>query len=90
MQLVDEEVAALDHRALRAVLARVAPPDEHLVDLEALLARRRDRLVGLDLVVDQLAVAVVAVHRDEDPALRVGDPVAARRAAEAAEHLASG
>ncbi len=43
-------------------------------------ARNLDRLVGLGLVVDQLAVAVVAVHRHQDLALRVGHPVAARRA----------
>ena len=39
-QFVDEEVPAVDHRARRAVLARVAPPDQHLVDLEALLPWR--------------------------------------------------
>jgi hypothetical protein len=65
----------------------VAPPHEHLLDLHALLARRRDRLVGLGLVVDQLAVAVVAVDRHQDVALRVGDPAAAGRTAEPAEHL---
>ena len=54
-QLVDEEVAAVDHRGLRRVLAGVAPPDEHLVDLLAFLGRHVERLVGLDLVVDQLA-----------------------------------
>ena len=37
--LVDEEVPALGHRGLRAVLAGVAPPHQHLVDLLALLAR---------------------------------------------------
>ena len=48
---------------------------------------RRDRLVGLGLVVDQLAVAVVAVHRDQDAAAGVGDTSTARGAAESAEHL---
>ena len=86
-QLVDEKVPALDHRSLGRVLAGVPPPDQHLVDLGAFLARRRHRLVGLDLVVDQLAAAVVAVHRHQHAAARVGDPVAAGVAAEPAEHL---
>src|SRR5215216_4367218 len=85
--LVDEEVAALDHRALRRVLARVAAPDQHLVDLVAHLPGRLHRLVGVGLVVDELAVAVVAVHRHEDLALRVLEPAPARRTAEPAEHL---
>src|SRR6266545_5545514 len=34
-KLVDEEVPAVDHRALRRVLPGVAPPDQDLVDLEA-------------------------------------------------------
>ena len=86
--LVDEEVTPLDHRALGRVLARLTPPDQDLVDLEPLLLRDRQRLVGLGLVVDELAVAVVAVHGDEDAALGVDDPLSARRPAEAAEHLA--
>jgi hypothetical protein len=45
------------------------------------------RLVGLRLVVDQLTLAPVRVHRDEDAALRVGDAVAARGTAEPTEHL---
>ena len=67
--------------------AGVASPDEHLVDVDAEFARRRHRLVGLGLVVDQLAVAVVAVHRHQDVARRVGDAVPAGGAAEPAEHL---
>ena len=86
-QLVDEEVPAGDHRALRRVPAGVPSPHQHLVDLDALVARLRHRLVGLGLVVDQLAVAVVAVHRHQDVAPGVGDPLAARGTAEPPEHL---
>jgi hypothetical protein len=85
--LIDEDVAAADHRGLRGVLAGVAPPDENLVDLLALLAGCRQRLVGLDLMVRQLAATVVAVHGDQDAAAGVGDPVPAGGAAEPAEHL---
>ncbi len=85
--LVDEEVPALGHGRLGAILARVAPPHQHLVDLLALLVRLGQRLVGLHLVIDEVAAAVVAVHRDQHPAARVGDPGAARVAAEAAEDL---
>ena len=65
----------------------VAAPDEHLVHLLPLLARHRDCLVGLDLVVRQLTGAVVTVHGDQDAAAGVGDPVPAGGAAEPAEHL---
>src|ERR1035437_1828360 len=85
--LVDEEVPPLDHWALRGVLARVAPPDQHLVDLLAELTGRLQRLVGLDLVVDQVAVAVIAVHGHQDAATGVCYPVPARRTREPAEHL---
>jgi hypothetical protein len=50
-QLVDEDVPALGHRGLRRVLPGVPPPDENLLDLLILQAGRRDRLIGLDLVV---------------------------------------
>src|SRR6516164_9785506 len=49
--LIDEEVPAIAHRGRRGVLASVAPPDQHLVDLLALLGRLREGLVGLDLVI---------------------------------------
>src|SRR5258708_30434841 len=42
-----------------------------------------DGLVGLDLVIDELAAAVVAIHRDQDAAARVRDPGAAGIAAAA-------
>src|SRR5713226_15389 len=58
-QFVDEEVPAVDHRGLRRVLTGVAPPDQHLVDVLALLGRRRQGLVRLDLVIGQLAGAVI-------------------------------
>jgi len=38
-------------------------------------------------VVEQVAAAVVAVHRDQDVAAGVGDPVSGRGAGEAGEHL---
>jgi hypothetical protein len=59
----------------------------HLVHLLALLAGGLHRLVGLDLVIGQLAAAVVAVHGDQEPARGVGNPVPAGGAAEPAEHL---
>ena len=86
-QVVDEDVAALDHRRLGRVLAGVAAEDEHLVDLLAFLRRRFDRLVRLDLVVEQLAAAVVAVDRDQHGRAGVGDPVPGGGAGEPGEHL---
>jgi hypothetical protein len=86
-QLVDEEVAAFDHLALGVVLAGVPAPHQDLLDVDALLPCDGERLVGLDLVVDQLAAAVVGVDRDQELALRVDDPVATGGAAEPTEHL---
>ena len=86
-EIVDEVVTAVDHRALRVVLAGDPPPHEDLLDLGPLLVRLLDCLIGLLLVIDQIAVAVVGVHRDEHGALRVGHPLTASGAAEAAEHL---
>jgi hypothetical protein len=59
------------------VLVGDATPDEHLLDLDALLARLLDRLVTLDLVVDQVAVAVVGVHGDEHGALGISHALTA-------------
>src|SRR5665811_859547 len=86
-EFVHEEVAAGHHGALRCVLARVPAPHQHLVDLDAELTSPGQRLVGLGLVVDQFAVAVVAVHRHQGVTLGVGDPLAARCTAESPEHL---
>ena len=86
-QVVNEDVPPLDHRGLGRVLAGVAAEDENLVDLLALLGRGLDRLVGLDLVVEQVTAAVVAVHRDEDGRGGVGDPVPGRRTGESGEDL---
>src|SRR5271157_5478765 len=85
-QIVDEEVAPVHHGRPRRVLPRQPPPDEHLVHLLPGLLRDIDRHVGIRLVVVESAVAVVGVHRDDDVALGVGDPVAAGVARKAAEH----
>src|SRR5208337_4684179 len=85
-QIVDEEVAPVHHGRPRRVLPRQPPPDEHLVHLLPGLRRDVDRHVGIRLVVEQSAVAVVAIHRDNDVALGVGDPIAAGVARKAAEH----
>jgi hypothetical protein len=45
------------------------------------------RFVGFGLVVDQLSIAVVAVHRHQEATFRVGDPVSARRPAESTKNL---
>ena len=62
-------------------------PDQHLIHLHALLAAAGDGLIGLSFVVDQFAIAVVAIHGYEDAALGVGNPAATCRPAESAEHL---
>jgi hypothetical protein len=86
-ELVDKEVAALHHRCLRGVLARLTAPDQHLVDFLALPECLGDCLIGLDLVIGHIAAAVIAVHGDQHAAAGVGDPGPAGIAAEAAEYL---
>jgi hypothetical protein len=86
-ELVHEEVPAGHHAGLRCVLAAVPTPHQHPVNLVAELSRLRQRLLGLGLVVEELAVTVVAVHRDEDVASGVSDALAARCTAESPEDL---
>jgi len=53
----------------------------------ALLCRFLGSDVGLLLLVLEAAVPVVSVHRDQHPTAGIDNPVGARPAAEAAEHL---
>ena len=62
------------------------PPDQNLVHVLAFLLGGIQRDVGGCLVVEQLAVAIVAIHGDQDVAARIGDAHAASLAAEAAKH----
>src|SRR5262249_58113670 len=75
------------HGRLRPVLAWAPSPDEHFVDPGAQPVSCRQGLLSLDLVVQQVAVAVVAVNGDQDVTVGVGDTITTGRAAEAAEHL---
>ena len=68
------------------ILAGVAAPHQHLVDHLAFLGRRFHGLVRLFLVIQERAAAVITVHRHQHPAAGIGDPLAARLAAETTEH----
>ena len=85
--IVDDEIAALDHRRRRRGLAGVALPHQHLVDGLAGLFRHLAGDVGVGLVVDQLAAAMIGVGGDQHGRARIGDPLAAGLTGEAAEHL---
>src|SRR2546430_12085817 len=65
----------------------MALPDEHFLQLVAVLRRLGHRDVGLLLVLEELPAAIVGVHRDQHAAFGVGHPVGAGLAAEAAEYL---
>src|SRR5207237_6898726 len=69
------------------VFARVALPDQHLLHVLALLLGGLYSLLGAGLVIDQVAVAVVAVHGHQDRTSRVRDAITASGPAEAAEDL---
>ena len=86
-KVIDDEIASFDELRLAGVLARMALPDEHFLQLVAVLRRLGHRDVGLLLVLEELPAAVVGVHRDQHAAFGVGHPVGAGLAAEAAEYL---
>src|SRR3989442_15579025 len=86
-KVVDNEIASFDELRLAGVPARMALPDEHFLQLVAVLRRLRPRDVGLLLVLEELPAAVVGVHRYQHAAFGVGHPVGAGFAAEAAEYL---
>src|SRR5579859_2995734 len=65
----------------------MTPPDQYFLNFNPFFTGLFYRLIGLDLVIDQLSIAVVAVHCHQDPTLRVSDPTSARRSAEAAKDL---
>ncbi len=65
----------------------MTPPDQDFLYLDALFTGCVHRLVGFGFVVDQLAIAVVAIHRHQDVTARVGNAAAACHAAEATKHL---
>src|SRR5579875_894891 len=75
--VVHEVVAAFGHGGLGHVLAGVAPEHEHLFYFSALVLGHRHGLVRFGLVVEGLAVPVVAVHGHQDPAPGVSHAPAA-------------
>lgn len=86
-QVVDDDVAPLDQLLGARGFARVALPDQDLVDLLAEAGGLLHRDVSLFLVIEQMAGTVVRVHRDQHAALGIPDAVGTSLAAEAAEHL---
>ena len=85
--VIDEKVAPVDHGGLGGVLAGIALPDQHFVDLLTVFFRMLDGDVRVLLVVEEGAAAVVGIRGDQHAAARVDDAVGAGRAAESAEHL---
>ena len=83
--VIDEEVAVDDHRGFGTVVTVVAPPEKNLVDVLAFFFCRFDGDVGARLVIDPLAVAMIAVSVDEHAAAGIGGAQAARFSAESAE-----
>src|SRR6266851_7299190 len=81
------EIPAGHHRRLGRIRARMASPDQHLVDLGALLLSGRNSLIRLGLVIQELAVPVVAVDRDENVTARVDDSLTTGGATEPSEDL---
>src|SRR5438552_15753478 len=62
-KVVDNEIASFDELRLAGVPARMALPDEHFLQLVAVLRRLRHRDVGLLLVFKEFSAAVVGVDR---------------------------
>src|ERR1035438_2808257 len=83
---VDEHIPPFNKGGSGGILARVPAPDQNLIYDLAFLLREIDRDVGGGLVVEHLAVAVVAIHRDQDAAAGVGRAQSASFSAVASEH----
>ncbi len=64
----------------------VTPPDQDLIHDLAFLLSDLQRDVGARFVVDHLAVAIVAIHGDQDAAAGIGRPHPARLPAKSAKH----
>src|SRR5689334_15621626 len=61
-------------------------PDQDLFDTLLFVLCRFYRDLGGGFMVEQLAIAEVAIHRDQDLAARIGNAKSAGFTAEAAEH----
>src|SRR5258707_14929564 len=83
--LVDEEVAAHDHRCVGRIFSGIASPHQDLVDPLAVFGCRFHGDIGASLVVHPLAVTVVAVGVNQDATAGIGGAEAACLARETAE-----
>jgi hypothetical protein len=72
--LVDKEVPAVDHRRGSGIFAGVALPYQHLVDRLAVFGGMLDGHIGILLVVQQGAAAIIGIHGDQHgcPSRRCG------------------
>src|SRR2546430_10644665 len=86
-QVIHEDIATRNHRRLRGIFSGITLPYQHLVDVLPQVFRRPHRDVGVRLVIDERAIAPVAVHRNQHTAPRVLHARAACLTAEAAEDL---
>src|SRR5439155_1111099 len=64
-------VGTPSYSTLVAAFARGPLPHQHIVDVLPQLFRRPHRDVGVRLVIDERAVAPVAVHRNQHTAARI-------------------
>src|SRR5438552_833201 len=62
-------------------------PDQNFLHFDTLFTGHLHRLVSLGLVVDQLSIAVVAVHGHQDATFRIGHPTSASCPAESTVNL---
>src|SRR6266851_6970378 len=69
------------------MLARIPSPHQDSVDIHTVLRRILQCLISLDLVVDQLTVAVVRIDGHQNVATGVDDPLATSLAAEPTKNL---
>ena len=83
--LVYPDIAVLHKRSSGSILALVPPPDEDLVHHMAFLLGSFQRDICARFVVQHFTVAIVAIHGDQDVALRIGGAHAARLAAKTAK-----
>src|SRR6266568_1244981 len=83
--IINEVVASHDHGRFGGVFSGIALPNEDLVDLLPFLLGGLHGNIGTGLVINPLAVAVIAVGIDEDTAAGIGSAKTAGFTAEATE-----
>ena len=85
--VVDKIITPLHHGCGARCFARIALPDQHLVDFLAVLFGQINGDVGVFLMIQEISGTIIRIHDDQHTALGVHDSVGTGPSAEAPEDL---